>query len=312
MSASAWSPHTVLLILLVLAVGTGVAGWWMGWRSLPVGLRRPPPEVRTARRTRRSAARIERRARWSRRRELGAADRAVRGAERARASLLAKLQQRIDVLVDPRGRRLAAFAGCILHEFVLITPGGQVPLDDVEASVDTAGNLSVTKRATLTRMATGGLLLGGLGAVLSLGFQKKEREDTRELYLLLDAGAASVVVQADPDAGAEVRRFASAVNAFASDVDARRRQRGQDLAEVRQELARVEADRSAIETAMARRAAITVGTRTLSALAAAESALARARDQERSAIRHWRDAVRSSEQRSSAQDGGPQPLAPEE
>jgi hypothetical protein len=312
MSAGSWGPPILLLGLVVLAIGAGVAGWWMGWWSLPVGSHRSPPEVRTARCARRSAARIARRARWSRRRELGAADRSVRGAERTRASLLAKLQERIDGLADPRGRRLADFAGCILHEFVLITPGGQVPLDGVEASVDTAGNLSVTKRATLTRMAAGGLLLGGLGAVLSLGFQKKERQDTRELYLLLDAGAASVVVQADPDAGAEVRRFASAVNAFATDVDARRRRRGHDLAEVRQERARVEADLTAIETAMARREAITAGTRTLSALVAAEAALARARDLERSAIERWRRSVRSGERRSGARDGGPQPLAPEE
>jgi hypothetical protein len=270
--------------LLVLG---GVWAWRSGWQRLPLVLRRPPHDVRSARRARRRAAWRARRAGWSRRWELAAADRAVTAAERGHAKRLAQLQEHIALLEDPRGKRVADFGGCFLHEFVLVTPGGEVPLDAVEASVDTAGNLSVTKRATLTRMATGGLLLGGLGAVLSLGFQKKEQLDTRELYLLLDAGPASVVIQADPDAGAEVRRFASAVNAFVSDVAARRQRRSQELATTRAERVRVEADRSAIEAAQLQRDAVNDGTAISAALTEAESALMLAREAERLALGRW-------------------------
>ncbi len=279
-----------LAMLALLGIGA-VRVRRSGWQRIPVALRRPPEEVRRARRDRRRASRAARRARRSRRRELAAADRAVTAAERGHAKRLAQLQEHIAALEDPRGKRVADFGGCFLHEFVLLTPGGEVPLDAVEASVDTAGNLSVTKRATLTRMAAGGLLLGGLGAVLSLGFQKKEQQDTRELYLLLDAGPASVVIQADPDAGAEVRRFASAVNAFASDVDARRRRRAHELATTREERVRVEADRTAIEAAQTQRDAVNDGTAFSAALNEAESALMRAREAERLALSRWHETA---------------------
>jgi len=283
----------VVLGPAVLLVLGGLWAWHSGWQRLPVGMRRPPGDVRHARRARRRVALIARRARWSRRWELSAADRAVAAAGREHAKRLAQLRDRVEALEDPRGERVADFGGCFLHEFALITPGGEVPLDAVEASVDTAGNLSVTKRATLTRMAAGGLLLGGLGAVLSLGFQKKEQQDTRELYLLLDAGPASVVIQADPDAGAEVRRFASAVNAFVSDVAARRQRRAHELATVREEWTRVEGDRSAIEAAELQRAAVRDGSDTSAALVEAEAALVEARELERLAIGRWRGAAGS-------------------
>jgi len=295
------------MVAVALLVTAGLLTRRSGWHRLPGVLRGPPEEVRRARGVRRRAAWVARRVRWARRRELGAADRAVAAAERGHAGRLAQLQDRIDALADPRGKRLADFGGCFLHEFVLITPGGEVPLDAVEASVDTAGNLSVTKRATLSRMAAGGLLLGGLGAVLSLGFQKKERQDTRELYLLLDAGPASVVIQADPDAGAEVRRFASAVNAFASDVDARRQRRTHELTATREERAQVASDLSTIEAAELQRDALRDGSATSAALAEAESTLLQAREAERLAVGSWREATRTGR-------GGPdpQPLAPEE
>jgi hypothetical protein len=287
------APVIVLVMALVgvVLLGATTWAWWTGWHRLPFVLRRPPEYVRRARSARRAAHRRVGTAQRVRRSELRAADRGVSSAERARTRRIAALEGQLRELGDRRGRRLGDFGGCVLHEFVLITPGGEVPLDEVEASVDTAGNLSVTKRATLTRMAAGGLLLGGLGAVLSLGFQKKEQQDTRELYLLLDAGPASVVIQAVPDAGPEVRRFASQVNAAAFDVAARRARRQQEFAAARDEHADVSADRSAIEDATAHRDRVLAGTQAQVALDAAEAALADARAREEAERQRWREQV---------------------
>lgn len=278
----------VVALLLLVLLGGSIWAWWSGWHRLPVALRRPPEHVRSARGERVAAAQQARRAGRARRRELRDADRRVSTAERSRIARLTELEQQLRELGDPRGRRLADFGGCVLHEFVLVTPGGEVVLDRVEASVDTAGNLSVTKRATLTRMAAGGFLLGGLGAVLSLGFQKKQQQDTRELYLLLDAGPASVVIQAVPDAGPEVRRFASQVNAAASDVAARRDRRQHEFEAARGERADVSADRSAIEDATAHRDRVLAGTPAQVVLDEAEAALADARAREEVERQRWR------------------------
>lgn len=279
----------VVALLLLVLLGGSIWAWWSGWHRLPVALRRPPEHVRSARGERVAAAQQARRAGRARRRELRDADRRVSTAERSRIARLTELEQQLRELGDPRGRRLADFGGCVLHEFVLVTPGGEVVLDRVEASVDTAGNLSVTKRATLTRMAAGGFLLGGLGAVLSLGFQKKQQQDTRELYLLLDAGPASVVIQAVPDAGPEVRRFASQVNAAASDVAARRDRRQHEFEAARDERADVSADRSAIEDATAHRDRVLAGTPAQVVLDEAEAALADARAREEVERQRWRE-----------------------
>jgi hypothetical protein len=283
------APLVVGGLLTALLAGLATWAWWTGWHRLPIALRRPPEPVRRARSARRAARRRVGTAQRVRRSELRAADRGVSSAERARTKRIAALEGQLRELGDRRGRRLGDFGGCVLHEFVLITPGGEVPLDEVEASVDTAGNLSVTKRATLTRMAAGGLLLGGLGAVLSLGFQKKEKQDTRELYLLLDAGPASVVIQAVPDAGPQVRRFASQVNAAASDVAARRAQRQHEFEAARAEHSRVSADRSAIADATAQRDRVLAGTPAQVALDAAELALADARAREEAERQRWRE-----------------------
>jgi len=180
------------------------------------------------------------------------ADLGVRRAERRHTSAIAELDRRIVALEDPRGSRVIAFGPVVLHERSLITPAGEVPLDGVEATVDSAGNMSVTKRATLTRLALGGLVLGPLGAVLALGFQKKRKHDDRELYLLIEAGPASCVLQVKPDAGAAVRAFAVQVNARARGIAQIRMQAAAELADVRAQLARTREDVSDLEAARQR------------------------------------------------------------
>jgi hypothetical protein len=107
--------------------------------------------------------------------------------------------------------------GCIhcIKDFALYhdrlqTPHGTAYFSDgpVRATVDTAGNLAVGRRATLTRMAAGGLLFGALGAVVAgAGFKKDKRYDERELYLLVEAPKFASIGEFEPEYGAQVREF---------------------------------------------------------------------------------------------------------
>jgi len=206
------------------------------------------------------------------------AERALRRVEREHSTAVATLDRRIVELEDPRGRRVDAFGPVTLHELRIVTPAGEVGLDGVEATVDTAGNLSETKRTTFTRLAVGGLVLGPLGAILALGFPKRRTVDNRELYLLLEAGTASCVLQVRPDDGGRVRAFAVQVNAAASAVGSRRRAIASELEDARRRLAAVREDHTALDAARERLGAARADRRALAAIAAAEVASAAARD----------------------------------
>jgi len=198
-------------------------------------------------------------------------------AERRHGSAIAALDRRIVELENPRGRRVDAFGPVTLHELRIVTPAGEVPLDGVEATVDSAGNMSITKRATLTRLAVGGLVLGPLGAVLALGFQKKRTHDDRELYLLIEAGPASCVLQVKPDAGTNVRAFAVQVNARARGIGQIRAQVAAELADARARLAATREDVSGLDAARERLADAHQDVRLLGAISDAQAALAGAR-----------------------------------
>jgi hypothetical protein len=206
------------------------------------------------------------------------AERGVRSVERKHSSRLAELDQRIVALEDPRGVRLDAFGPVALHALRILTPAGEAPLDGAEATVDTAGSLSEHKRTTLTRLAVGGALLGPLGAILALGFPKRRTVDGRELYLLIEAGPASCVVQVKPDDGARVRAFATQVNAAASLVAQRRAQTAAELAATRAELDAVREDHSALDAARGALAAARADAAALARISAAEVRLAAERE----------------------------------
>ncbi len=228
------------------------------------------------------AARIEvvraglalRRARLAHAGLVRAADRNLRSVERRHSTSLAQLERRIATLEDPRGERLDNLGPVTLHALRIITPAGEVPLDGVEATVDTAGALRERKRTTLTRLAVGGAVLGPLGAILALGFPKRRKVDERELYLLIEAGTASCVLQVDPDDGARVRAFATRVNAAAHAVAERRSAGVQELAATRERLSEVREDHSGLDTARERLAAAHSDPDALDAIAEAERDLA--------------------------------------
>jgi hypothetical protein len=205
------------------------------------------------------------------------AERGVRSAERQHSSQLAALDRRIVALEDPRGVRLDSLGPVTLHALRIVTPAGEVDLDGVEATVDSAGALRERKRTTFTRLAVGAATFGAVGAILALGFPKRTKVDDRELYLLIEAGAASCVLQVDPDDGARVRAFATQIDAAASLVAERRTATARELAEARAELAAVREDHSAMDAARERLAEARADAPALARIAAAERELAQAR-----------------------------------
>lgn len=206
------------------------------------------------------------------------AERGVRSAEQQHSSQLAELDQRIVALEDPRGVQLDALGPVALHALRIVTPAGEVALDGVEATVDSAGALRERRRRTFTRLAVGAATFGTVGAIVSLGFPKRTKVDDRELYLLIDAGAASCVLQVDPDDGARVRAFATRIEAAASVVAERRVATARELAEARAELAAVREDHSAMDAARERLAEARADAPALARIAAAERELAGARE----------------------------------
>ena len=181
---------------------------------------------------------------------IAAAERAVRDAEISRSNQLQIANIQLAEAESPSGRRIGEYRGVVLHERTLTTPkGGTVWLRGCSADVESGGNLSMSHRPTLTRMAAGGLLFGGIGMLGSLAAQKREIADKRELYLLIQTGEGGMVLQCPPDDGLVVRQFAMAINAYARDVDANDVERAAIAASSRSIIARIEGDTSDIDEA---------------------------------------------------------------
>ncbi|MPY12104.1 hypothetical protein [Arthrobacter bussei] len=107
-----------------------------------------------------------------------------------------------------------------LFQHQISIKGQTFPLGpDVNATVDSSGNLARTKRSTLTRMTAGGIVLGPVGIIAGGMMQKKKVHDDRELYLLLEGHSFAALITCNPDQGAAVRRFATNVNNTARNVD---------------------------------------------------------------------------------------------
>jgi hypothetical protein len=114
---------------------------------------------------------------------------------------------------------LIAHAGSIrIYEDRVQTPEGTHPLDDrVTFEVDTAGNMMVTRRHTLTRFA----LIG----VFSVFTPKATKHDNRELYFLAEHPQWASIAKLNPDAGMGARQAAQAANLAARNAAAAKVQR---------------------------------------------------------------------------------------
>jgi hypothetical protein len=113
----------------------------------------------------------------------------------------------------------------------ILAPDKSVYLMDenVQATVETAGSISVSRRPTLTRMAAGAILPGS-ALIPGFALAKKETLDSRELYFVLEHPAGAAVIQLQPQYGQAVREVAAAINAAAAQLG-RERQALQDDAQ---------------------------------------------------------------------------------
>ena len=112
----------------------------------------------------------------------------------------------------------------------------------VMATVDTAGNLAVTKTGTLTRW----LAYGDTGASL---FKKTKKHDTRELYLMIEGPDFVSLVECKPDEGPRVREFAAKINNASKSAHLVSQAREEAIAQAERELEVARKDRSEIEAA---------------------------------------------------------------
>ncbi len=231
-----WSAAALWIVALVVVVTAGLVG----------------DAARSGGRTLRLKYRVSN-AEHVRRRAIREAEAEVRRSQRDYDQSVAAALEHLEAACDERGRRLGTCHGVTLFERAIATPQGTVSLVGVRAEVDTAGNVAVTNRATLTRTVAGGLLAGPVGAVVGgAGFKKTKQIDTRELYLRIEAPTLSCVVPCPPDEGVQVRSFAAAVTTAASRASIEAPQRPERIRAAHQQLALAQAARGPIEAAQRR------------------------------------------------------------
>lgn len=134
--------------------------------------------------------------------------------------------------------------------FHLLVPNGRFDLNaNIKGYVDTAGNIAVKSRSTLTRIGGGGLLFGKVGALVGASAKKSKVIDSRELYLFLEGDDFAAALTLKADQGAQAHRFLETVIHASKRVEAERATKDQMVAANSAILAEAKADTSEIEQA---------------------------------------------------------------
>jgi Sec-independent protein translocase protein TatA len=235
-----------VLALLVLVALVGLVVW--GVRAL-IGHLGAPDHIKAHRRELRGTRRELRRSTRAHDRAVSDATKQLQATEAAHRQRIEETTEQLRLLRDDRGELLTTYGQVSLYERFIETPGGSGPLIGVTAACDSAGELVTSQRATLTRMAAGGLALGGLGAILSLGFQKRSVDDRRELYLMIEGPGVAHVAKLDPDQGHRARQFAAIVNARALGAASAEAERPARIEMMEQRLQQQRADTAEIDAA---------------------------------------------------------------
>jgi hypothetical protein len=105
-----------------------------------------------------------------------------------------------------RGKLISEFKGYTLYANRIISFTKSWPTAGAQASVDVGAS---TSRLSLGRIAVGGMVAGGLGAIIG----GSSRRDTTRCFLTLATSVGTVVIPFDPASDTRARKFAAQVNA---------------------------------------------------------------------------------------------------
>jgi hypothetical protein len=202
------------------------------------------------------------------------AEKEVKSAQSAYDKRVSGLERELRAFRDPDGRRLGFYRGITLSELSINTPQGKSSLIGATATVDTAGNLAVTRRATLTRTVAGGVLFGPVGAIIGgAGFKKAKNNDVRELYLMIETPTLVAVVECPADQGMKARTFAAQITTAAKQAEAIAAGRPQQIAAAEVQLTAAREDTAALEAAQRKLAEVAADPVMLAAIADAKRAV---------------------------------------
>jgi hypothetical protein len=167
-------------------------------------------------------------------------------AERTHSAALSEAQKSLDLWRTPgSGQKLGAYKDVTLFQHQIRTAQGTCSTLRAKATVDTAGNLAVTRRVTFTRL----IALGVVGGLL---FKKKDKDDKRELYLLVETADFASVTKCEPNDGPKVRQLAAKITTAALQEDRFETQRPSEIARYQRELDAAKQDRAEIDLAQLR------------------------------------------------------------
>ena len=180
-----------------------------------------------------------------------AAEKVLKNEEKAQNSRVKEAQKEVVSAQALGSKRLGSYGGLTLTETNMFTSSATIPLtSDITASVETAGNLAVKSRSTLTRIAAGGLLFGPAGAIVGGIAKKSSNVDKRELYLLIESSTFSELIVCKPDDGAKVRQFAIQIKQSALAADSVREHRQLAIDQAKANLEKVVADKVLLDQAV--------------------------------------------------------------
>lgn len=147
-------------------------------------------------------------------------------------------------------KRLGRYGTVTAWQHQIQTDRGTFPMNGlVRATVDTAGNLAIDRRSTLTRMAAGGLVAGRVGLLGGGMLGKKKIHDTRELYLMVEGEEFATVVDCKPDDAARVRQLAASINNAARTASATAAERESAVTSARARLAAARGNTDSVDAA---------------------------------------------------------------
>lgn len=186
--------------------------------------------------------------------EVREAERRLRTEERAYGRKISRADASLRQIRKKEQKVLASLRG--KQGFVKLTPTeikvaeGTFPVtSELTATADVAGNLTVNRRSTLTRMAAGGALLGPLGVVLGAAAQKTTYKDERQIYLLIEGEGFASLVICKPQQDKKALETAAQIVRAAAFSDQFKRTVGREVRDAQAQIAAAGADNEAVRDA---------------------------------------------------------------